>query len=411
MKEKSKFSKVLIIFFLTLIALFSVFYFGYTSGYKAGTTSAPPEYIENARENMPTSVDFSLFWQTWNKARELFIGDSNPEEMIYGAISGMVSALGDPYTAFLKPSDNQKFSEDLSGEFNGIGAELTLQNGKIVVVAPLSSSPAEKAGIKAKDIIIEIDGVSTGDMSLDQAVDKIRGNAGTKVKLKIIRTNIEDPLEFDIIRENIKIDSVTYNSQDIVGKQIAVIKVSQFGDDTMILAEKYAKQIIKDGADGIILDLRNNPGGYLDSSVSFASLFLGADKIVVIEVDKYGAKEEYKTDKTPILENYPLVVLVNNGSASAAEIVTGAMKDLKRAEIIGERTFGKGSVQALEPLSYGAALKITIAKWLTPSGVEINSKGIEPDIEVKISDEEKNQNQDPQMEKAKERIIYKINHL
>ena len=285
-----------------------------------------------------------------------------------------------------------------------------MQNGQIVVVAPLSGSPAEKAKIKPKDIIIEIDGADTVDMTLNQAVDKIRGVAGTQIKLKIVRQGSDGPLEFSVTRENIKVESATYNVENYSGKKIAILKVSQFGDDTVFLAEKFANQARSDSVSGIVLDLRNNPGGYLDSSVQFSGIFLEKGKVVTIEVDKKGAKKEYKTDNDPIIKNLPLVVLVNDGSASAAEIVAGAMRDYGRAETIGVKTFGKGSVQALEPLPGGAALKITIAKWLTPNGTEINSKGIVPGIEIKLSDDDRNKNLDPQMDKAKERVFYKINH-
>lgn len=404
MKEKRPLHKTLGKFFLTLLALFFVFYGGYYFGLKVGASGVPPSYIKNAKEDMPADVNFALFWQTWNKARELYIGSSDPQEMVYGAISGMVASFGDPYSTFLKPSDNQKLAQDLSGEFEGIGAELTMQNNQVTVIAPLSGSPAEAAGIKAKDIILEIDGTSTAEMSLNEAVDKIRGAAGTKVKLKIFRSGVEKPLDFEIERQKITIESVTYKTETISGKKIATLKVSQFGDDTTSLADKYAKQIIDDKADGIILDLRNNPGGYLDGSIQFASLFIPSDKIVVVEVDKQGERKEYKTNKAPILKDIPLVVLANGGSASASEIVAGALRDNGRAKIIGEKTFGKGSVQALEPLSGGAALKITIAKWLTPLGIEINGKGLSPDSEVKLSDEDKSAGRDPQLDAAKSQI-------
>ena len=404
-QKKKSLTKFIVIPILSLLALFFVFYGGYYFGFRAGNSSAVPSYIKNAALDQPSEVDFSLFWQAWNKARELYIGSPDSQEMIYGAISGMVAALGDSYSAFLSPKDNEKFSQDLSGEFNGIGAELTLQNNQITVIAPLSGSPAEKAGIVAKDIILEIDGTSTADLSLDQAVDKIRGSAGTQVKLKILRQGAKDPLEFNITREVIKVSSVTYSLENVSGKKIAILKVSQFGDDTMNLADKFADQAVKDRAAGIILDLRNNPGGYLDSSVSFSSLFLPADTAIVLEIDKDGNRREYQSNHSPILKDFPLVVLVNGGSASAAEIVTGALKDNRRAKVIGEKTFGKGSVQALEPLSGGAALKITIAKWLTPSGAEINSKGIAPDIEVKLTDDDKSKSVDPQLDKAKAEIV------
>lgn len=398
-KKKGLFFKVI----LPLIVVFFVFVAGYFVGVKVGARYKVPVDIKNATTGQPGAVDFSLFWQTWNKVNESYIGSTDPQEMVYGAISGMVAALGDPYSDFLKPADNQKFSADLLGQFDGIGAELTTQNGQIIVVAPLSESPAEKAGLKAKDIILEIDGASTVDMSLSQAVDKIRGRAGTQVKLKVLRSGTDNPLEFTITRANIKVDSVIYQTTNVSGKKIAILKVNQFGDDTMALADKYAAQISADKVQGIILDLRNNPGGYLQTSVDFSGLFLDSGKTAVLEVDKNGKKTEYKTTGDPVLKNYSLIVLTNGGSASAAEIVTGAIKDNSRGKVVGEKTFGKGNVQALESLSGGAALKITIAKWLTPSGTEINKVGITPDIVI-VSPADTNAG-DPQLDKAKEEII------
>ncbi|MCX6812041.1 MAG: S41 family peptidase [Candidatus Berkelbacteria bacterium] len=397
MEKKSR-KKVFLKIIPAILLVFFLFGSGYFFGLKIGDSYQPPADIQNANSGKPSSVDFSLFWQAWNKVRQMYVGDSDPQKMVFGAISGMVAALGDPYTDFFDPTTNQQFSSDLSGQFEGIGAELIMKDGAITVVAPLSGSPAEKAGIKAKDIISEIDGTSTAEMTVDDAVGKIRGTAGTEVKLKIIRANETAPLDFTITRAKIQIDSVTYQQINVSGKKIGLLKVNQFGDDTQTLAEKYAKQIKSDDDTGVILDLRNNPGGYLDGAVSFANLFLTKGKVVVSEVDKNGQKQEYKTDTDPVLGNIPLVVLVNGGSASAAEIVTGAFKDFARAETIGEKTFGKGSVQAVEPLAGGAALKVTIAKWLTPLGTEINKIGITPDVVVPASTDNAS---DPQLDKAK----------
>ena len=390
---------------LSLTALFLVFISGYGFGVKIGASGTPPSYISNTAKDMPGALDFSLFWQTWNKVRELYVGESNPEDMLYGAISGMVAATGDPYTVFLKPSDNEKLSQDLSGQFEGIGAELTMQNQQIVVVTPLSGSPAEKIGIKAKDVIVEIDGNSSAEMSLDEAVNKIRGKAGSEVKLKIFRSSLNDFLELKVTRENIKVDSVTYTTAVVGEKKIAILKLNQFGDDTFELAKKYAGEINNAGVSGIILDLRNNPGGYLDTSIEISNIFLEKGKAVVIEIDKKGEKKEYKTESDPLVKNIPLIVLVNNGSASAAEIITGALRDNKRALTIGEKTFGKGSVQVVEPLANNAAIKVTIAKWLTPNGEEINRKGIAPDIEIKKTAEDEEKGSDPQMDRAKSEIL------
>lgn len=383
--------------------LFFVFIVGYAIGVKEGKDFLPPNNVKNADNG--SEVDFSLFWQAWNKVRELYIGQSAPQEMIYGAISGMVSSLGDPYTVFLKPSDNEKLAADLSGEFEGIGAELTIKNDVIVVVSPLSGTPSEKAGLKAKDIIVKIDDESTEDMSLNQAVDRIRGEAGTTVKLTIIRSKIDEPIEISVVRENIEVPSVTLSTEIIEGKKIAILKIIQFGDDTVQLATKYAQEISNSDIDGIVLDLRNDPGGYLDSSVKIGGLFIAKGSVAVIEVDKEGGKKEYKTDNEPILNDYQIVTLVNGGTASAAEIVAGALYDYGHTSIIGEKTFGKGSVQALEPLIFGSSLKVTIAKWLTPKGSEIDGVGIKPDFEIK----NENSDADLQLEKAKSVLLEKIN--
>ncbi|MCX6810156.1 MAG: S41 family peptidase [Candidatus Berkelbacteria bacterium] len=391
--------------FTVLAAVVLFFYAGYGFGVRRGSNYSPPSYIQNSSKDKLSDVDFSLFWQTWNKVRELYNGSSDPQTMVYGAISGMVSSLGDPYTVFLKPSDNDALTSDLSGQFEGIGAELTMLNNQVTVIAPLASSPAEKAGIKAKDIILQVDGISVENMTLNEVISKIRGKAGTDVKLQMVHLGSDQPIELTITRQNIKIDSVTYKTVTLSNKKIAILKISQFGDDTVNLANKYADQMKKDGVAGIILDLRNNPGGYLDSSVSVAGLLLAKDKLIVSEVDKNGTKTEYKANGSSQLVDYPLVVLVNGGSASAAEILTGAIKDNNRGEIIGEKTFGKGCVQQLEPLACGAALKVTIANWLTPNGSQINKIGITPDNIVQLSDTDSAAGRDPQLDKAKTEII------
>ncbi|MEI6144271.1 MAG: S41 family peptidase [Candidatus Berkelbacteria bacterium] len=405
--ERKKNNKKIAKIVLPIVALILFFYAGYGFGARHNSSYLPPSYIKNSSAGQPSSVDFSLFWQTWSRLRDLYNGSSDPQTMVYGAISGMVSSLGDPYTVFLKPSDNDALSSDLSGQFEGIGAELIMNNNQVTVIAPLASSPAEKAGIKARDVILEVDGASVESMSLDGVISKIRGKAGTEVKLKIVHSGSDQPLEITVTRQNIKVDSVTYNTLSVSGKKVAVIKISQFGDDTVNLADKYANQLKNDGVSGIILDLRNNPGGYLDSSISVASLLLPKDKIVVSEVDKNNLKTDYKADGNSLLLDYPLVVLVNGGSASAAEILTGAIKDNSRGEIIGEKTFGKGCVQQIEPLSGGAALKVTIANWLTPSGSQINKIGITPDIVV-AAPTDSSSTTDPQMDKAKTEIVTKI---
>ncbi len=380
------------------MALGLIFYAGYGFGLRRGSGDFIPSVISNSNSGQPANVDFSLFWQTWNKVRDSYNNSSDPQSMVYGAISGMVSSLGDPYTEFLKPSDNKALTSDLSGQLEGIGAELTMDNDAVTVIAPLASSPAEKAGIKARDIILMVDETSTNNLTLTEVVNKIRGAAGTQVKLEIQHAGASTPINLTIIRAKITVPSVTYGLNQDGNKKIATFTISQFGDDTSSLVEKFANQAISDKADGIILDLRDNPGGYLDSAVTVAGVFLPNNKLVVSEVDKNGKKQEYKTSGAATLANLPLIVLVNGGSASASEILTGAIKDNKRGEIIGEKTFGKGCVQQIIPLSGGSALKVTIANWLTPNGSQINKIGITPDVVVTSPTDNSS---DPQMEKAK----------
>jgi carboxyl-terminal processing protease len=401
-KENKK-AKIWLKVISAVLLLFFVYLAGYTIGAREGNVFLPPSNIKNSgRES--EEIDFSLFWQAWNKVGDLYIGQSASQEMLYGAISGMVASLGDPYTTFLKPSDNQKLVADLSGEFEGIGAELTVKNETIVVVSPLSGTPSERAGLKAQDIIVKIDDESTNNMSLNQAVGKIRGKAGTKVKLTVIRPKVDQPIEISVVREKIEVPSVTLDIQSVQNKKIAILRIIQFGDDTVDLATKYAKEISNSSVDGIILDLRNDPGGYLDSSVNISGLFIEKGSVAVVEVGREGKKKEYRTGNDPILKDYHVITLINGGTASAAEIVAGALSDHDRTSIVGEKTFGKGSVQVLEPLLFGSSIKVTIAKWLTPKGSEIDGVGIKPNVEIK----NENSDEDLQMAKAKNMLLEKI---
>ena len=308
----------------------------------------------------------------------------------------MVAALADPYSSFFAPGEFKEFLEDLTGQFEGIGIEISQKQNKFLIVAPLDGSPAQKAGLKAGDEILKIDGVETSLMTFEEVISKIRGKKGTEVTLTILRQGWGTPRDFTIKRGVIKVESVSYQ---LLEGRIGYLKISQFGDDTIPLLKKYLKTIEKDKPAGIILDLRNNPGGYLDGAVDVASVFLPAGKVVVIEQDKSGERDEKKTTLSPSLQNYKVVVLINKGSASGAEIVAGALKDWERATLVGEITFGKGSVQELEQLPNNAALRLTIAKWLTPKGTEINGAGIAPDVAVA---ETEVAGQDPQLDKAKQ---------
>ncbi len=359
-----------------------------------------PESKQVASE---TAFDFNLYWEVWDKLRSDYV-DKNKvqdEEMFYGSLRGLADSMDDPYTVFMDPKEAKEFADDLSGIFEGIGAEVGMRKDIITIIAPLAGMPAEKAGVKAGDKIYAIDGVSTLGLSVDEAVKKIRGEKGTEVTLTLIRENEDKPLEIKIVRGLIVVKSV---KTELRNDGVLVITVSNFNDDTMDLFNQAVKTALTKNPKGIILDLRNNPGGYLDTAISMASAWV-KEGPVVIEQFGEGKRQEYFAEGNPSLGGFKTIVLINGGSASASEIVAGALRDYKKATIVGEQSFGKGSVQSLRDLSDGSALKITVAKWLTPNGDFINEKGIAPDLEIKLSKEDVDKNKDPQMAKALELIL------
>lgn len=354
-----------------------------------------------------TQLDFSLFWDVWEKISDKFVARDkiNYTKMYYGAIKGMVSSLDDPYTVFLTPDENKMSKDDLVGLFEGIGTQLGLKNGEIVIIAPLKKSPAEAAGLKAGDIVKKVDGHSAVNWTLYEAVSKIRGKRGTKVSLTLYR--IEKEFTVDIIREEIKVPSVEIEFE----KDVAILRLTRFGEDTNDLWDSAINEIASKWHSGqiraMILDLRDNPGGYLDSSVYIASEFISEGKLVVKQEYYNGQSENHLVKHQGKLLDIPLIILINKGSASASEIVAGTLRDHKRAKLIGETTFGKGSIQEAIDLKQGAGLHVTIAKWILPNGDWINEKGIEPAtiIENELKDgntlDRKN---DSQLDKAIEQL-------
>ncbi len=350
----------------------------------------------------PEEIDFSLFWEAYNKIQEKFVnpGKLDVQKMIYGAISGMTEILDDPYTIFLNPEKAEEFEEELSGFFEGVGMEIGIKEGQLTVVAPLKGTPAKKAGLRAGDKILKIDDIGTSDISIEEAVSLIRGPKGTEVTLTIFRTGWEKVKDFKLIRNTIRIPSLEW---ELIDEDIAYLRLYQFNQVLTSDFRKAAIEILGSPSKRIILDLRNNPGGYLDVAQDIAGWFLKKGEIVVIEDFGEGKEEKiYKTKGNGEFSQYPLVVLINQGSASASEILAGTLRDNRGIKIIGEKSFGKGSIQEALNLRGGSLLKITVAKWLTPKGNSISDIGIEPDIEVGITEEDYEQDRDPQLDKAVE---------
>lgn len=338
--------------------------------------------------------------ETWNVIHKNYIGrDSlNDQALVYGAAKGMVEALHDPYTAFFDPKDTEDFLATVNGELQGIGAEIGIRDDRLLIIAPLPASPAERAGLRAQDAILKIDGTQTTGMPVEEAVARIRGKAGTKVTLTIQRGN-EEPREISLVRAIIRIPSLR---SEIDGAHIATITFYQFGDHAADEFQKAAQDILRQNAKGIILDMRNNPGGYLDAATDIADWLLPPNSMVVSEQFADGKRSEYRTRGPGSLSALPLVVLVNGGSASASEILAGALADDRSVPIVGEKTFGKGSVQELTDLAGGASIKLTVAHWLTPASISIQDHGIEPTVPIA---QDPNGKIDKQLEKAREIMV------
>lgn len=354
-------------------------------------------------------LDLSLFWQVYDKIEQTYLDRSEIDraKLIDGAIGGMVSSLGDPYTVYLPPSNNEDAKGDLRGDFEGVGIQIGFNaDKKISVVAPLSETPAEKAGIKTGDVILKIIDEKanidkdTEGLSLPEAVSLIRGIKGSTVKLLISRGD-QPAFEVTLRRDTIIVKSVELSwKKGKEGKNIALLELSRFGDRTEDEWNSAVQKIIKEkNLAGVILDMRNNPGGYLEGSVFIGSEFV-ADGIIVKQDGGSGKIQNYSVNRKGNLINTPLVVLINQGSASAAEIVAGSLQEKNRAKLVGEKSFGKGTIQQAEDLAGGAGLHITIARWLLPSGVSIDKVGVKPDIEVK--NDETDLTKDEQLTKAME---------
>ena len=402
-----------ILYFLIILGIFSGGYFIGSKGYKLDFTGSTKIKIVRETPSDKENVNFSLFWEVWDILEKSYLQKEkiNYSEMVYGAISGMVASLGDPYTAFLPPKENKIVEEDLSGAFEGIGIQLGYKATQLAVITPLPGSPAEKAGLKAGDYILAIKDESkkidtgTYGMNLNDAVKIIRGSAGSKVSLTVLREGSEESFVVDIVRAKVDVPTLILS---FIGdsEEIAHIKLLKFGGETLDEWQKTVRDVVrKESAKAIILDLRGNPGGYMDGAIDIAAEFVDNNSVVVIEERSNGSKREYKTDRIGLLTKTPFVILVNEGSASASEILAGALREIKEVTIIGDTSFGKGTIQEPIQLENGSSLHITIAKWLTPSGFWVNEKGITPDILIKDNVET---TEDEQLLKAIEIVKAKI---
>lgn len=364
----------------------------------------PSISIINKEPAKTVNVDFKLFWDVWDLLSRAYLDKKalDPQKMFYGAISGMVAAIGDPYTVFLPP-EQQKFSrEELNGSFEGVGIQLGFNKEKrLAVIAPLDGTPAQKAGILPADMIIKIDEKDTTNMTLPEAVNLIRGTKGTSVKLTILREGESEPREFTLTRDNIIVKSVEVSYKTISsGNKAAVIKLSRFGERTKDEWNEAVSSLLSAGSKEVVLDLRNNPGGFLEGAVFIASEFLDSGDVVLQE-NSQGERTNFKVNRAGKLTQIPVVVLINKGSASASEIVAGALQDRKRAQLVGEKSFGKGTIQEAQNLAYDTGIHITVAKWLTPADRWVNdSQGLDPDVKIEMDKEDSTK--DPQLEKALE---------
>ncbi|PKL36569.1 S41 family peptidase [Candidatus Peregrinibacteria bacterium HGW-Peregrinibacteria-1] len=384
----------------TLLLLALSFFLGFQVSSFTNTNAAnsPYQTLENGQNTLSES-DFGLFWEVWELIDTSYYQENavNAEQKVYGAIKGLVESIDDPYTVFMDPSESKQFNSSLEGELEGIGAELTVIDKALTIVSPLRDSPAERAGLMPGDIIYKIGEEFSIEMSMIEAILSIRGEKGTSVTLTIIREGIEEPFEVTIIRDSIKIESVTVEQLE---DGITYISVNNFNEKTNEQFNNAISTLLLGDPEGIIIDLRFNGGGYLDISVDLLSYLLPADTPALIMKQRNGKQETLYTKRSPKLLETPIVVLVNQGSASASEIVAGAIQDHKRGIIMGTQTFGKGSIQEVDSFSDGSSMRMTIAKWFTPNDRSVDEVGLTPDIIVEMTEEDIKELNDAQKQAA-----------
>ena len=402
-KKKRSFASVFFVAFLIAIAYVVGVEQGKTeSASPGGSAFSLPASSLFSSSKTSDHPDMGVFWKTWDLLHERFVDREKLDTttLLYGAIKGMLAATEDPYTTFFDPEENKSFQEDIAGSFEGIGAEIGMKNKILTIVAPLDDSPAQKAGIRSGDMIVKINDESTAEMTVDEAVKKMRGPKGTDVKLTVFRDGEKETRDITVHRGVITVKSVKLEWKE---NDIALVKINQFGEDTVDEFTAVVKQRRARPTRGIVLDLRDEPGGLLDAAVDIGSFMIPKGKPVVLEEDSKKNRETLPTHGGDVLSGIPTAVLINEGSASAAEILSAALRENRdNVTLIGKKSFGKGSVQELVPVSKDTSFKVTVARWLTPNGEQINKAGIKPDIEVDRTNDDFEANRDPQMDKALE---------
>ncbi len=389
---------------ISLILLLGVFSAGAYIGYTRRPEIDKVSGVVNKIPEFETTADFAPFWKAWNvlKDKSIYSEKLTDQDRVWAAIKGLASAAGDPYTTFFNPGDNKLFKDEIKGSFSGIGAEIGMKDGILTIIAPLKDTPAWNSGIKAGDKILKIDSTETNDLSIDAAIGLMRGEKGTPVVLTVLRTGENQTREISITRDTIQVPTI--ETEDRVEDGIFVIKFYSFSESSDVMFAKALQEFGKTGEHKLIIDLRGNPGGYLDIAVNIGSWFIDEGKTIVSE--DFGTSEKaqiYRSHGPRIFnDSLELVVLVDGGSASASEILAGALKEYGIATLVGEKTFGKGSVQELVDITPETSLKVTVAKWLTPNGVSISLKGIDPDVIVPFTLKDYEAKKDPQMNKAVE---------
>ena len=377
--------------FLTLVIVAIV---SFVAGARSDALFANVASVFGVRTSNKT-IDLSSVQKTYQELVANYDGKLDTQKLIYGANRGLVEAAGDPHTAYMDPDETKEFDKSLSGQIGGgIGAEIGLRNNKPTIIKPLENSPAQKAGIKAGEAIVKVNDEASSDWSVEKVVSKIRGEVGTSVKLTLLSDG--QTREVSVVRQNIVSPAV----ESEIDGEIGILKVNRFGDDTVSLSRKYASEFVEKGVKKVILDLRNNPGGTVGAAQGLLGIWLD-NQIAMTERRGSEIVKTLRTTGTPILGNMKTVVLINGNSASASEITAGALREYGKATLVGQKSYGKGSVQIVLGLPGGSQMKVTEARWYTPKGKNIDKTGIEPDVKVDLSSDDINNNVDPQIDKAK----------